>query len=396
MVKAALAIAVKSDYLWEPHPVVLDQKIRKTMRRLLLLLLFASVTIGACKKGPVFGTNNPTFNLDKFEQNIINAYTGHCVGFAYCINQNGQLVRSGAHGLARTAADGGEVPMTIDTRITIASITKFITALGVARAVYDRANTDFFDKIGPFLPSSFQPTAKFADITLEELLIHRSGIKKAPGDGIGDQSFDNLKQLAASFNSSDKTYAYCNKNFSLFRLILPNLLPGVPWTPGLSEEEAYAQVYKTYIDDYVLSKAGIQSPSVVWRPGYASLYPYPYNNEHGGGRQDWTLYCGAGGYYLSAKELAALMAYTWFSDEIASKDERDNIFHKTNLYGLSESRNGDHGLYLIKGGGLGYGNHAFVAHYPNGVQLAIVNTGNDFSAGEAISMIQTLFDDAWE
>jgi len=283
---------------------------------LLLLFTFSFAPL-SCNK-PIFKSKDPEFHLERFEQNIRDRLNAKCVlGYAYIISKDGQLVRHDAKGNATFSTTGGAQPMSIDTRISIASVTKFITALAVARAVYDNPNVQFTDPIGPYLPASFQPTIDFSNITIHQLLTHTSGIKRNGQDWIPDQSFASLKSLAGTFTRKDNNYEYCNKNYSLCRLILPNLLPGWPVLPtGLTEEEAYALVFNTYVIETILKKANIDKPTLYWTNGYGRLYTCSSRIEKTAGTQDWTFLSGAAGWYLSTRELASLIAYTWFTDQI--------------------------------------------------------------------------------
>src|SRR5688500_6018536 len=86
----------------------------------------------------------PTLSLDKFAQNIRSALDGTAVGYAYAINQNGQLKKSGAGGWARTILDLPPgypipvgVPQSATKRMNIASISKPITAATVHKIIQD-------------------------------------------------------------------------------------------------------------------------------------------------------------------------------------------------------------------------------------------------------------------
>ena len=363
---------------------------------ILIFTSFATLLL-SCKK-QVFKTDEPSFNLDRFEQNVRDRLDARCVvGYVYIISQNGQLARHDARGDAILSSTGATQPMTIDTRLSLASVSKFITALAITRAVYDNPNVQFTDPIGSYLPTSFTPTDDFKNITIHQLLTHTSGIKRNGQDGIPHQSFESLKTLASTFTLQDNNYQYCNKNYSLCRLILPNLLPGTPWVPGASsEEEAYALVFNTYIANNILKKANIHNPSLQWRDGYARLYTCQTRSEKSAGTHDWTLLAGAAGWYLSARELASLIAHVWFSDKILSQTERNFAFQNPQFYGLDDWITGEkHGNYLIKGGSYDSEVHAFFVHYPNGIQLVVLSSGMNLNTTEMLQLARDAFDDAW-
>lgn len=337
--------------------------------------------------------------MDLFEQNILDNLNQKCtVGYAYIISKDGNLVRQGTDGKATMAVGGQQENMSIDSRISIASISKYITALGMIRVVYDNPDVDFNNKIGPFLPASFNnATQDFKNITIHQLLTHTSGIKQNGQDGLPHQSFSFLKGFAESFIVPDNAYEYSNKNFSLCRLILPNILPGIPWTGGLSEEEAYAVIYKAYITENILNKAGISNPSLQWESGYARLYNCFSGNEVSTGTADWELISGAAGWYLSARELASLLAYTFYSENILLKEERNFVYQSGRYYGFDDFIEGeDYGNYLIKGGSFSNYIHNFIVHYPNGIQFVLITTGSDYNATQYLQFARDAFDDAWQ
>ncbi len=365
-----------------------------------ILPIVLTIALLACEEGPIFKSNDPQFNIELFEQNINSAFANHTIGYAYTIGQKGQLVRSGTSGLRRTSADGTEAPMTIYTRVNTASVSKFITALGAMKLIENNNNNiSYFTQIGAFLPTSWKATDDFKNITFRELLRHRSGIKRNNNDGFSAQRYEVLKDEAEKFNNPNKSYEYCNKNFAMFRVLIPHLFNFVPWTGSLPDDQIYAELYKSYIRDSILQPAEIENPTLDFASDYAYLYPFPYQNQNGTGNQDWTLHSGAGGWYLSAYELGSLLAYTWYTEDVVRTETLDLITHQTGLLGLSETiTNGDHGIYLAKGGSLINSNpHIFVIHYPkNDIQLAITTTGTDYNTNQFMAVLRDAYDDAWE
>ncbi len=363
------------------------------MRLITIILIFGVIT--SCNDVQ-YGINNKKFHIDLFEENIRNIFDQHCVGYAYCINKNGQLSKYGASGLAVTAKDGTEQPMTINTRINIASISKFITALAAIRAIDDNDNgIDFSTPIGAYLPVSWTPSDNFKQITFRELLTHKSGILPNNKDYKQHQTFDFLKNMSTNWQPTTKSYQYCNKNFSLFRVLIPNLMNSTPWSAGLSEEKVYAEVYKYFVEENVFKKAGITNSSLKWEDGYALLYPYPYQGQSGSEKDDWTLISGAGGWYLSAVELAAIMAYTWFSDQIVNDEER-KLLSGNSIFGLSESTTGEYGQYQAKLGGLPpVNNYCIMINFPNKIQAVVLTTGYDGWSKMRYRMVNA-YESSWE
>lgn len=84
----------------------------------------------------------------------------------------GDAVLKHASGLANRA---DRVPISIDTRFGIASVTKMFTAAAVARLV-DRGSVTFDTPVTDVLPADQHPNALTPEITVHHLLTHTSGL----------------------------------------------------------------------------------------------------------------------------------------------------------------------------------------------------------------------------
>src|SRR5262249_1780025 len=150
--------------------------------------------------------------------------------------------------------------------MTVASVSKVVTALAAIRVIAEREKTDFNLKngldspIGPFLPPWNWGSAdqeKIAKITFRQLLSQTSGVRKY-GDFAMD--YDALKKFFTkpvfSGNGScpgtsvrtidgvnpaivtDRTPCYSNFNFALFRVLLPRIVGYAG-----DDEDEYAKRY---------------------------------------------------------------------------------------------------------------------------------------------------------
>ena len=159
-------------------------------------------------------------------------------------------------------------------------------------------------------------------------------------------------------------------------------------------------MYENYIQDNVLSPIGINNASLDIGNNDALLYRFPYDNSTGVNTGDWTLTSGAGGWYMSAFQMAQFVAYVWHSNELISNQMRDEL--NGSWLALSESvNNGDHGTYQAKGGGLRYSNPSkgvdcMVMNYPNGVQVSVICNSTGTNTFPLNLILRDAFDDAWE
>lgn len=128
------------------------------------------------------------FDVDQFEQNIRDYFVDNSVGFAYSINQDGVTVRHDGWGDARKAADQPDeiaVGFTEDTRMTIASVAKTITATSTLKILQDTPGVGIDSLIEPYLPTAWKRGPGIETITFRELLTHHSGLRRQDWNGNG-------------------------------------------------------------------------------------------------------------------------------------------------------------------------------------------------------------------
>jgi CubicO group peptidase (beta-lactamase class C family) len=223
------------------------------------------------------------------------------VGFAYAIATNGALARSGAGGWARAPweTSSPNVPMTATKPMTIASVSKPVTAVAVMNLIEDTPGLDLDDPFYPLIQGKFNGPYVFSDgiqgaipgsgvdqVTIRQLLMHRSGLK--PGLGCG---FGNLAKLLATgvVGTPGVTYDYENSNFCLLREVV---------------EQVSAGSYIDYVQTNVLAPMGVVGMSCEKEDVDPTLY---YNTLGDAGYlwDDFTSSCSAYGWSASAAQLAA-------------------------------------------------------------------------------------------
>ena len=369
----------------------------KTIRHLTVQLVVMAITI-SCTPDPINDIKlpGPQFNIDVFEDKLLNEIGTQSVGFSYVISQNGQWKRKGAMGMAQTSADRN-FDMTENTRMNIASISKFITTVAALRIIEEDPQIDLDDAIGPYLPNDWNPTNDVSQITFRQLMNHTSGLHINVNDGEAGQLYDNLKDVVQNTPVGAKTYDYVNINFAFFRVLIPQMINAA----NLNDELDYANAYEAYIQDEILAPIGIMGASLKQEGTDALLYRFPYDNSTGVNPGDWTLISGAGGWYMSAMQLAHFIAYVWHSEALISTDMRHEM--NNSLLGLSESvSDGQYGKYYkAKGGGLRYGASpkkgldCMFMNYPNGVQVVVLLNSTD-AAFPLHPKLRDLFDASWE
>ncbi|HEY3230143.1 MAG TPA: serine hydrolase, partial [Roseiflexaceae bacterium] len=255
------------------------------------------------------------FDPLRFAKKLDDQLIGKAVGYEYAVYEGETLSTSGAGGYAVLP----HIPMTADRRMSVASMSKTITATAFMRALEilnaAGANIKINSKIAPYLPLAWEHGPRVDEMTFKDLLNHVSGLRS-----VDDQDlFDSLKQTIAN-GSSDadwKHYFYENPNYTLFRILIPNMLYGVgvsgPDLPGgESPDRCTARIYFNFVRDKVLGPIGLSSVSVAPKdPHEVSTY-YAFSDPSKTSVDpsfEWFfLRAGAGHWYMSAKEFGRFIA----------------------------------------------------------------------------------------
>lgn len=363
------------------------------------------------------------FDLDKFEQNIRNAFAGDkATGYAYAINVDGQLKRSGKGGVAQRARDHvneNDVNVPVEQsptkRMNIASVTKTITAAAVLKAMQDKKspgypNLTINSKIDPFLPASWVRGPGVKELTFKELLSQYSGMNNNGGATDGKS----LQQWIADGVTRDKEeFKYINGNIAIFRIVLPYMLASEATRKNWNYLAQYDNValnmsvsteFRRIVRETVFEPMGIKDADFKQADPVPTLLYHTANEVKGYAVGDWLLSGGGGGWFLSAVDLARFLSHLRYNDKILSPTTRQTM----NDFRLGwrppkeyPTVVGKHGNYFAHGGGLNYksegepvGMSSGIMDYGDGVQAALVI--NSLGAyGDKIKILRDAYDNAW-
>lgn len=283
------------------------------------------------------------FDVEAFEQEIRDALQGDTVGYSYAIVRNGLLHAADGEGLARQpgTAQSAYKPM------YIASLSKTISTLALLRTLQN-LGISLDESISPHLPSYWTQHGTVGAITFRHLLSHRSGldvsatgVNLGQSGGIGGQSVATLRALIAAGIDTDWLLAegeetpYVNANFALIRVLVPRLTLGEAFLTGLmdpaksNEDAVYSAYFSQLASAYVLEPTGM--PATACGPREIlqtqTLYYSILNNDEGDLRDhaiggNFQRICGATGFYLSAVEVAGVLAYRRHSNAIINATMR--------------------------------------------------------------------------
>ena len=392
-------------------------------RFILLSIVGCLLLLTSCdtNSNEMIDSNTEQFNLDLFEQNLINYVNvggDSPVGWAYAISQNGERARDSAFGFAVNEPDGTQVNMSTSKEIYIASVSKFYTTIGVLQLL-DRLNIPVNTPISSYLPGSWAQGGNINSISFSHLLRHESGFNSTSITLEDAVDYNGLKLAVQNGVSlpAPSTRDYNNVNFALFRILIPalkNELPNTPFTSTESDLETQI-AYKNYMQTEVFEKVGLNNVDFTVESNSPTKY---YNVSDVANMISGILYedrdhiSGAGGYFMSVLEMATVNAFFQHSEILLSNEMKDLL--RENYFGLDEYFDGDslelHGKYYGKNGGLSSSSDPSVNQgvvtqiqmFPAvNVEIAVVvntrevtyQTGSDDFLR---STIKQAFNDAWE
>lgn len=268
-------------------------------------------------------------DICRMEKNIRSRLDGFVTGYSFLA---GSYPKFGGGGYARTAADAPAKPFDPQTKVTVASVSKFVTALATIAVLHKVPTASLDSEIGGFMPSDWaNADPRVKKITFRQLLNQRSGIKDygnyrldyaklksfftAPITATGTMTTCNGYEVIdppGAFNPADKNECYSNYNTGVLQVLLPRLA-GFPEDPNqASRPGTLAAQYLSVVQEHVFSRVG--RADVTCRPPAeypaAASYALGYYRPDGTKGYDWgdyTLACGGVGWYLSAEDIGKVL-----------------------------------------------------------------------------------------
>ena len=229
-------------------------------------------------------------------------------GFSFLVRQNGMIVISQVGGYSRMPYrnEGAGMRWTATKPMMVASVSKTITAASIMKLWEEkRAGFSLDAPFWPYMKDLFPSATQLSQqITIRQLLTHRSGLTASGGDNISEV----VKVLACSTNKlPGKTGQYNNVNFYLLRLVLEHL-----------SSEPYTQYVRNHLSIPagalgMNTKPEAQLPMLSYQSKNANVFGHPFN--------DFAASAGAVGWYVSASDLTAF-SYGISNGRVLSKSTR--------------------------------------------------------------------------
>ncbi|RZI83715.1 MAG: class A beta-lactamase-related serine hydrolase [Rubrivivax sp.] len=300
-------------------------------------------------------TGKQCVSVCQIEKNIRSQLDGHVVGYSFFV---GNYPKFGQGGQARTAANGVAQNFTSSTKITVASVSKFVTTVAAVRLL-DQKGISLDTAIGPYLPADWSNASAYVKgITFAQLLGQRSGIKDY---GNVSQDYAKLKSFftqsvnaAANtmcqgsgvvnpsnpINVNNQSWCYSNYNFAIMRILMPKVA-------GFAEDANLATRPQTLANQYVqlvqqnvfnlVGQTGVACKPPAFNPG-ASNYAFAYKFPGNAAGTDWgdvSSICGAAGWYLSVEDISkVLLSLNAKDGKILAATAVKDLFNTMRIRGL--------------------------------------------------------------
>ncbi len=346
------------------------------------------------------------FDLQRFAKKLDDQLRGRAVGYEYAVYQDEALSASGAGGYAVMFPP---IVMTADRRMTIASMSKTITATALMRAMEIKnaagANISIDSRIAPYLPAAWKHHhgPHVDEMTFKDVLTHTSGLRSVEDEDL----FDSLRQTIAngSTDANWHNYTYQNSNYSLLRILIPNLLYGVGVSavnvPGAESPGHYtAKLYYNFVREHVLGPVGLSGVSLAPQGPHEAIVYYNFDDRSQTCKDqdfDWYLLrVGAGHWFMSAKEYGRFIAGLRNGTIVSSasfQQMTDNMLGMGGDDSTRGGRNWDHSGEFTTPNGAGMDGDWMIL--PNGITVVILVNSRGGLKKPLQEVIKNAFNAAW-
>lgn len=278
--------------------------------------------------GIAYGNTAAFTTLPDYTQRLVrilrDSLSGRDFGYSFILTKNGKVVGEGYEGLqARKIEQSGEIPLTLNSGMQIASMTKTLTSIAFLQLT-QQYNIKATDKILDYLPDYWIKGPNIQLITFADLMKHQSGITGLGENCLNGAFAENVWWgLNALIEKGIKTenhgsYCYQNANFGLFRILIPAIL-GYQFSDPVTDNTETIRIYEEYISTRIFEKAGVATEQPLnndtVKPTFGYSYPYE-QNSYGFNPGDFSASAGAYGFYLSASDASKI-----YSSVFATSDE---------------------------------------------------------------------------
>ncbi len=329
----------------------------------MMLRAALSLAIAVPTATPAHAQEIPPLNRERFESSMHDRLRDNTVGYAFALTGPVNILAEGADGWAQKPGDGN-IRMTVRTASHIGSVSKLISGTGLLYLLREKPITDgtvnqqLDTPVSDLLPQKMKQAyrARLAGMTLRTLLMHKSGLNRAPGDiGYCDGgapvpdgwvNIDYGLSRGAQRPGSNRKYDNCN--ISVLRFIIPRIAfpdqaasidqahagkSGAAY--GKAVEPAYRFLYTTFMytqffDTVFRGPIPTCNPARDRGPDKFAKYYSSLGDQVGGFVEPET--CNPqGSYYMSARQLARFARQMGFTNTLVSRGIRKRMIAPGNI-----------------------------------------------------------------
>jgi len=323
---------------------------------LLLNPTSATAQISGAKRGG----NLIKFDKAKFETEVKKSFDGNAKGYQVILLKNGQIVSEMAGGKARNQSDG-LAEMTVNTPANIGSTAKFFGGTALLHEFQQKPSpigggmeSWLSQQIYKYFPLVWQKNmhASIKQITFRDLLQHKSGFIQSDKDA--KVYFDYLAKGVSSDKTQDFYYGkskYANANITSVGYLLaiiddPSYLKKLNQLiaeKNVKPDDVWIQTYlgnifESYMKGKIFNATKPQihpscdaeneypAKNIIYAKTYLAANDVFKGTEYSKA-DNFTKAChAAGGWYISARELAAYVANFAATETIVSNETRKKMF----------------------------------------------------------------------
>ncbi|MDZ4795105.1 MAG: serine hydrolase domain-containing protein [Bacteroidota bacterium] len=276
-----------------------------------------------------------TYQLDVaiFTQAIHNSLKDSVNGYVMQLTRNGSVISNLKWNWAQTPSDAS-IGWDFDTRMHVASVSKYLTALGMMKAL-NLAQLSYDTKIIDYLPANWVKGSNINQITFRQLLTHRSGFDLP----CCASDFEYMKQKVQAGVTNVGSFDYHNMNFGLCRILIPIVMKYLNKDMSMTDSEwdiSSILWYQYFMQERVFTPSGVASVSCDTDPAKKSAlaYKFPKQNEDGWNSGNLYAMSGGAGWRLSVSELLKIMSHARRTNDILRKN--DSQHGLDNKFGIDQ------------------------------------------------------------
>ncbi len=311
------------------------------------------------------------FDKDLFGQ-ILTDSMQDAKGFACVVTKSGQVVTSVSDGVAQLDGENPELKFTPNTYTYIGSVSKVITGIALLQ-VLDAKGISAQAPILDYLPKLWRKevitkVSNTAQVTFHQLLNHTSGYTDKYNGSVKPYIIEGVDSELIG------KQGYANPNYTIIGVLLgivnadpfildkDNMMANQVSDGEITLEEYDTQIqeylaeyYESYIIDHIFNPLGIKASCDITEfsnGNYALMYKSKDDMEPGEQNGDLTYDhgCAVGGLAISMKQLAKIIAYFQYTENLVDISVRDDIFENKYIFNSSTMANYGHNGAIAPGG----------------------------------------------